>query len=62
MEGECVINVIGNVNIICDVKYIILGDIFVFISYFFNLLYKVGDIDDIDYLGNCRLCFVGELL
>ncbi|KGN04210.1 hypothetical protein Z961_04195, partial [Clostridium haemolyticum NCTC 8350] len=38
------------------------GDILASISYFFNLLYKVGDTDDIDHLGNRRLRSVGELL
>ena len=61
-EGERVINVIGNANITRDVKHITPGDILVSISYFFNLLYKVGDTDDIDHLGNRRLRSVGELL
>lgn len=57
-----VINVIGNANITRDVKHITPGDILASISYFFNLLYKVGDTDDIDHLGNRRLRSVGELL
>ena len=61
-EGERVINVIGNANITRDVKHITPGDILASISYFFNLLYKVGDTDDIDHLGNRRLRSVGELL
>ena len=43
-------------------KHITPGDILASISYFFNLLYKVGDTDDIDHLGNRRLRSVGELL
>ncbi|AHA08759.1 MULTISPECIES: DNA-directed RNA polymerase subunit beta [Bacillus] len=61
-EGERVINVIGNANITRDIKHITPGDILASISYFFNLLYKVGDTDDIDHLGNRRLRSVGELL
>lgn len=54
--------VIGNVFFDLEVKCIILVDIIVLMSYFFNLLSGIGYIDDIDYLGNCCLCFVGELL
>ncbi len=61
-EGERVINVIGNANITRDVKHITQGDISASISYFFNLLYKVGDTDDIDHLGKRRLRSVGELV
>jgi len=61
-EGERSINVIGNANITRDIKHITPGDILASISYFFNLLYKVGDTDDIDHLGNRRLRSVGELL
>ena len=43
-------------------KHIILEDIVASISYFLNLNYGVGDIDDIDHLGNRRLKTVGELL
>lgn len=43
-------------------KYILLDDIIVLISYEFNIFYNIGNIDDIDYLGNRRIRFVGELL
>src|SRR5699024_11875850 len=56
------LNVIGNSFVAEDVKHITPVDIVSSINYFFNLLYKVGDIDDIDHLGNRRLRSVGELL
>jgi len=61
-EGERVLNVIGNASIDSDVKNITPADILASISYFFNLLHEVGNIDDIDHLGNRRLRSVGELL
>ncbi|PBB05254.1 DNA-directed RNA polymerase subunit beta [Salimicrobium humidisoli] len=61
-EGEKSINVIGNANVDKDVKHITPADIVSSISYFFNLLHKVGHTDDIDHLGNRRLRSVGELL
>ena len=61
-DGEKVINVIGNSNIEEAIKNITPADIIASISYFFNLLYAVGNTDDIDHLGNRRLRSVGELL
>ncbi|MFB6469158.1 DNA-directed RNA polymerase subunit beta [Cytobacillus sp. Hz8] len=61
-DGEKVINVIGNAYVEEAVKNISPADIIASISYFFNLLYSVGDTDDIDHLGNRRLRSVGELL
>ena len=43
-------------------KHIILDDIIATISYFLNLCEGVGNIDDIDHLGNRRIRSVGELL
>jgi DNA-directed RNA polymerase subunit beta len=43
-------------------KHIVLDDIFASISYFINLCEGVGNIDDIDHLGNRRIRSVGELL
>ncbi len=43
-------------------KHIILDDIFATISYFLNLCDGVGNVDDIDHLGNRRIRSVGELL
>ena len=45
-----------------EIKHITPADIIASISYFFNLLYGVGNTDDIDHLGNRRLRSVGELI
>lgn len=61
-EGERELTIIGNGGVDNDVKNITPADILASISYFFNLLHRVGDVDDIDHLGNRRLRSVGELL
>ncbi|MEK4027345.1 MULTISPECIES: DNA-directed RNA polymerase subunit beta [Bacillaceae] len=61
-EDERIINIIGNGFPEVNVKHITPADIIASIGYFFNLLYGVGDTDDIDHLGNRRLRSVGELL
>ncbi|MCH5195043.1 MAG: DNA-directed RNA polymerase subunit beta, partial [Oscillospiraceae bacterium] len=43
-------------------KHIILDDIYATVSYFINLCEGVGQVDDIDHLGNRRIRSVGELL
>ena len=43
-------------------KHIILADIIASVSYLLNLNYGLGEVDDIDHLGNRRLKTVGELL
>ncbi len=43
-------------------KHVIVADIIASISYEFNLAHEVGNVDDIDHLGNRRLRSVGELL
>jgi len=43
-------------------KHIIKDDIYATVSYELGLAYAVGNIDDIDHLGNRRLRSVGELL
>ncbi len=43
-------------------RHIIIADIIASVSYIFNLAHNVGNIDDIDHLGNRRLRSVGELL
>ncbi|MDR0879661.1 MAG: DNA-directed RNA polymerase subunit beta [Clostridioides sp.] len=43
-------------------KHILLDDIIASINYEFNLFYGIGNIDDIDHLGNRRIRSVGELL
>ncbi|MFA9397130.1 MAG: DNA-directed RNA polymerase subunit beta [Clostridiaceae bacterium] len=43
-------------------KHIVRDDIFSTINYELGLLYEIGNVDDIDHLGNRRLRSVGELL
>ncbi|KOY80132.1 DNA-directed RNA polymerase subunit beta [Lysinibacillus macroides] len=61
-EAQKEINIIGNAYIEEEVKNITPADVLASVSYFFNLLYRVGSTDDIDHLGNRRLRSVGELL
>ncbi|MEK4231151.1 DNA-directed RNA polymerase subunit beta [Solibacillus sp. FSL H8-0538] len=61
-EAQKEINVISNAYIDEEVKNITPADVIASVSYFFNLLYGVGNTDDIDHLGNRRLRSVGELL
>ncbi len=43
-------------------KHITLDDIFASVNYFLGLPHDVGNVDDIDHLGNRRIRSVGELL
>lgn len=43
-------------------KHIIRDDIFAAINYVINLAHGIGNVDDIDHLGNRRIRSVGELL
>ena len=43
-------------------KHIIIEDVIASVSYLLNLNYGIGNVDDIDHLGNRRLRTVGELL
>ncbi|UJL46536.1 DNA-directed RNA polymerase subunit beta [Virgibacillus sp. NKC19-16] len=61
-SGERELNVIGNADVDDSIKNITPADIVSAVSYFFNLLHRVGGTDDIDHLGNRRLRSVGELL
>lgn len=62
IEDGKIIKIISNQVIDKSVKNITPADIISSISYFIDLLYGVGDTDDIDHLGNRRLRSVGELL
>jgi len=61
-EAQQEINVISNAYIEDAIKNITPADIISSVSYFFGLLYNIGNTDDIDHLGNRRLRSVGELL
>ncbi len=43
-------------------KHITIDDIYATVSYFIGLNYGIGNVDDIDHLGNRRIRSVGELL
>lgn len=43
-------------------KHIIIDDIMASVSYLLNLPFEIGNVDDIDHLGNRRIRSVGELL
>ena len=57
---ENVVKVIGNYNV--EESNITIADVLASVSYFLNLNDKVGNLDDIDHLGNRRVRSVGELL
>ena len=43
-------------------RYLTVDDIFASINYLLGLSYEIGEVDDIDHLGNRRVRSVGELL
>lgn len=62
IDSERIVNVIGNGNIDASTKTILPADIIATMSYFLNLMENIGNVDDIDHLGNRRIRSVGELL
>ena len=62
-EGEEAIKqaIEDNFKLLCP-KHITYSDIFASVNYFLGLPHGIGDIDDIDHLGNRRIRCVGELL
>ena len=61
-EDEKIIHkIIGNDQSI-DVKRLTISDIYASVSYYLNLLNGIGNIDEIDHLGNRRVRQVGELI
>ena len=61
-DPERVVNVIGNSVISTEIKNATPADIIASMNYFFNLQEGIGNVDDIDHLGNRRIRSVGELL
>jgi len=60
-EQDLKINVVGN-DQYETANHITLSDIFASVSYYTNIHYGIGRLDDIDHLGNRRLRLIGELL
>jgi DNA-directed RNA polymerase subunit beta len=55
------LKLIGNDQTI-EAKRLTISDVYAAVSYYLNLLYGIGTIDEIDHLGNRRIRQVGELL
>ena len=55
------IKIIGNDQTI-DSKRLTISDVYGAVSYYLNLLANIGNIDEIDHLGNRRVRQVGELI
>ncbi len=60
-KSEEVVRLIGN-DPTETALHITLSDIIASFSYYFNLYKRIGNLDDIDHLGNRRLRLIGELL
>jgi len=55
------VKIIGNDQSI-DSKRLTISDVYAAVSYYLNLLANIGNIDEIDHLGNRRVRQVGELI
>ncbi len=60
-DPEKIHKIIGNDQSI-DERRLTISDVYASISYYLNLLYDIGNIDEIDHLGNRRVRQVGELI
>ncbi len=58
---ERIINIIG-IDTSVDVKRLTIPDVYAAVSYYLNLLDNIGNVDEIDHLGNRRVRQVGELI
>jgi len=61
IDKKKVLKIIGNDQTI-NSKRLTISDIYASVSYYINLLNGVGNVDEIDHLGNRRIRQVGELL
>ena len=61
VDKEKIHKVIGNDQSI-DERRLTISDVYASISYYLNLLFNIGNIDEIDHLGNRRVRQVGELI
>ncbi|MDT2758924.1 DNA-directed RNA polymerase subunit beta [Enterococcus xiangfangensis] len=61
-DPEREVTVIGNAYPDTSVRTVRPADIIASMSYFLNLMENIGNVDDIDHLGNRRIRSVGELL
>ncbi len=60
-DKEKVHVIIGNDQSI-DERRLTIPDVYASVSYYLNLLFNIGNIDEIDHLGNRRVRQVGELI
>ena len=61
VDDKKIVHVIGN-DPTCELKNLTIADLYATVSYYLNLNDGIGDIDEIDHLGNRRVKQVGELL
>ncbi len=61
LDEKNIIKIIGNDQSI-DSRRLTISDIYASVSYYLNLLDNIGNIDEIDHLGNRRVRQVGELI
>jgi DNA-directed RNA polymerase subunit beta len=60
-DNTKIVKIIGNDQTI-DIKRLTISDVYASVSYYLNLLANIGNIDEIDHLGNRRVRQVGELI
>ena len=60
-DKEKTVKIIGNDQSI-DVRRLTISDLYAAVSYYLDLLANIGNIDEIDHLGNRRVRQVGELI
>ena len=61
VDKSKVVRIIGNDSSM-DLKTLTISDVYASFSYYLNLMEGIGNLDEIDHLGNRRIRQVGELL